>query len=390
MICDKTILDLTCGHQTPFYLYDMPLLEETLAAAKKAYADREDFKLHYAVKANTCAPILELVRQSGLGADTVSGGEIEAALRAGFPAKRIVFAGVGKTDGDIRLALRKGVSCLNVESPEELEVINHIAESMGVKAPVALRINPDIDAHTHHYITTGVAENKFGIDMSRAEKTVRQALELSNIEFRGLHFHIGSQITDLTPYEVLCQRALELVNKLHNDGIECASVNFGGGLGIDYDNPGENPVPDFERYFEIFKRNAPVVEGRTYHFELGRAIVGQCGQLITRVLYVKKGINRKFAIVDAGMTELIRPALYQALHRVDNISAIDRAGDEQTYDIVGPVCESSDTFATEYSMPTTNRGDILAIRSAGAYGEIMSSHYNCRSLALSLFYNEQQ
>ena len=389
MIGDKTILDLTCGHQTPFYLYDIPLLEATLATAKKAMDGRDDFKLHYAVKANTCPTILETVRQYGFGADTVSGGEVECALRAGFPARRIMFAGVGKTDAEIRLALRKGIGCLNVESVEELEVVNKIAASMDVTAPVALRIYPDIDAHTHHYITTGVAENKFGIDISRARRAVDTATAMDHINFRGLHFHIGSQITDLYPYEVLCTRAIQLVDSLEADGIRCQVVNFGGGLGVDYDNPAQHPVPPFQEYFDIFKRLTPKVEGRTYHFELGRALVAQCGSLITRVLFVKQGLDRRFVIADAGMTELIRPALYQALHRIDNISAnVAERGAAQPYDIVGPVCESSDIFATEYPLPPTQRDDILAIRSAGAYGEIMASNYNCRTLAPSLFYTE--
>lgn len=369
---------------TPFYLYDMQLLRRTITAAKQAAIQRPDFNIHYAVKANPLPEILRAMAQAGFGADTVSGGEIIRAIDAGIPASKIVFAGVGKTDAEIKLALEKGVAMLNAESQEELEIIASIARDMGKIAPVSLRINPDIDAHTHRFITTGLQENKFGIDKTIAIDVVKSVVDNPWLDFRGLHFHIGSQITTMEPYRVLCERALKLVKHLEEISIDVPELNFGGGLGVDYDSPGQNPVPAFDEYFGVFARLLPRVQGRRYHFEPGRSLTAQCGSLITRVLYVKKGLSRKFAIVDAGMTELIRPALYGAHHSIENLSA-HPASPCANYDVVGPVCESADVFATNITLPITHRGDVLAIRSAGAYGQTMSSNYNCRSLRPAVF-----
>lgn len=365
---------------TPFYYYDLALLDATIAEAlgQARRAGGDLFKVHYAVKANANADILRRVALAGMGADCVSGGEVEAALRAGIPAHKIVLAGVGKTDDEITLAVTAGIGALNVESMPELECISEIATRLGMTANVALRVNPNIDAHTHHYITTGLDENKFGIDLRHLPAVIDAATTLSGIRLVGLHFHIGSQITDLTPFAILSERINGLVGDLASKGIDLRTINVGGGLGIDYDNPEENFMPRFQEYFTIFAENLKLPEGTEVHFELGRAIVGQCGSLISRVLYIKEGVDRKFAILDSGMTDLIRPALYEAYHKIVNITSPDRVTD--VYDIVGPICESSDVFGTDRSLPQLQRGDMVAILSSGAYGEAMASQYNLRSL----------
>lgn len=370
---------------TPFYLYDMSLLSETISAVKAAAAAPE-FKVHYAMKANAEMPILEAVRDAGFGVDTVSGGEIRRALECGFPAEKIVYAGVGKTDSEIDLGLQAGIGCFNVESIEELEIIAERSERLGIQANVALRVNPDIDAHTHHYITTGLAENKFGISLSMLDRAIDIANNSKWLRLNGIHFHIGSQITDLTPYKILCDRINTLLERLEDKGVTFKSINVGGGLGIDYDHPHENPLPDFKAYFNVFSRNLRLRPGQEVHFELGRSIVAQCGSLITKVIYVKKGIEKKFVIVDAGFTDLIRPALYQAVHKIDNVTSASKV--TETYDIVGPICESSDVFVSEVSLPQTSRGDLLAILSAGAYGSVMAMQYNCRQLPGAVFLSQ--
>lgn len=367
--------------QTPFYYYDLDLLKATLAEVKRA-AHHPVFKVHYAIKANPNPRILEIIADAGLGADCVSGGEIRRALKAGFPARKIMFAGVGKTDDEIRLALRKGIGMFNVESEAELDVIIDIAREMGKTAPVAIRVNPNIDAHTHHFITTGTEDNKFGIDYELLAPVIAKCVDSDYIDLLGLHFHIGSQITINRPFELLCERINELVFEFGQQGIFFSSINVGGGLGIDYDNPDANPIPDFDSYFKIFARYLQSHDGQDIHFELGRAIVGQCGSLITRALYVKKGIRKRFAIVDAGFTDLIRPAFYQAYHPIENLTS-DRH--PERYEVVGPICESSDCFGENVLLPEVRRGDLIAIRSAGAYGEAMASQYNCRNLPGTLF-----
>lgn len=365
---------------TPFYYYDVKLLDATIDSVKQS-SNFPGFHVHYAVKANSNPEILKRIAASGLGADTVSLGEIKAAIDAGFPAPKIVFAGVGKTDEEISVALEYGIGCFNAESEPEIEAIETIAKKLGKKAPVALRVNPEIDAHTHHYITTGLAENKFGIAMSMLDKAIELCVESEWIDFKGLHFHIGSQVTDLAPFRILCDRINDLQKKYN--ALEIPSINVGGGLGIDYDDPDKHPIPDFEEYFKIFHENLKLRPGQQVHFELGRAIVAQCGSLITRVTYVKEGVDKKFIIVDGGMTALIRPALYQAHHKIENLTST--SPEEERYDVVGPICESSDTFGTDELLPLTKRGDLIAMRSAGAYGEVMASGYNCRALPGSLF-----
>jgi len=365
---------------TPFYYYDIALLRETLRAINNETAGYP-FQVHYALKANCNSKILNEIAKHGLGADLVSGGELIAASQAGFEAHRMNFSGVGKTDREIKLALEQGIGCFNVESIPELEVINHIAAGMGNQAPVAIRVNPDIDAHTHKYITTGTVDDKFGIPVEALPHVITRATSLPGIRLLGLHFHIGSQITDMEPYRMLCHTINKLIDSSEQQGTRFNIINVGGGLGIDYSSPDEHPIADFKSYFDIFKHNLRLREGQQLHFELGRAIVAQCGSLIARVTYVKENRHKKFIVLDAGMNDLIRPALYQARHAIQNLTAAGQeAAGWMSYDVVGPVCESSDTFGHDYRLPHTRRGDIIAIRSAGAYGESMASTYNMRPL----------
>lgn len=356
---------------TPFYFYDMKLLDRTLDAIIK---EKGDFHVHYALKANSNPEIVSHIAARGFGADCVSGGEIQRALDCGVPANKIVFAGVGKTDAEINLALRVGIGCFNVESAEEMQVISALAVKAGTVARIAIRVNPNIDAHTHANITTGLAENKFGINFEMLPATVNLAHSLPGVELTGLHFHIGSQILDNEPFERLCH----VINRLQTQ-VRVNHINVGGGLGIDYVAPDEHPIPDFGSYFDVFRRNLNLMPGQTLHFELGRSIVAQCGSLISRVVYIKHGTAKNFLICDAGMSELIRPALYQARHKIENLSEPADAPIEK-YDVVGPVCESSDVFGTDELLPVSCRGDLIAFRSAGAYGETMASNYNLRHL----------
>ena len=363
--------------ETPFYYYNADLLRETLQTIRTEAGKYNKFCVHYAIKANANPKILGIIRENGLGVDCVSGGEIEAAIKAGFPASKIVFAGVGKTDKEINLALDHDIFCFNVESIPELEVINELASAKSKIARIAFRINPDVGAHTHANITTGLAENKFGISMQDMDKVIDCALGMNHVKFVGLHFHIGSQILDMGDFIALCNRVNELQEKLYARQIIVEHINVGGGLGIDYAHPNRQPIPNFAEYFATYHKHLRLRPQQTLHFELGRAVVGQCGSLITRVTYVKQGTNKQFAIVDAGMTDLIRPALYQAYHKIENISSEEPV---EAYDVVGPICESSDVFGKAIDLNKVHRGDFLALRSAGAYGEIMASQYNCRQL----------
>ncbi len=376
MIKAKYPLDKFSEIQTPFYYYDLDLLRTTLDEIT-LHARKNDFHVHYAMKANVNSSVLKVIKEAGLGADCVSGGEVEAALNAGVTASKVVFAGVGKSDWEINLGLDNDIFCFNVESVPELEVINELAAAKNKCANVALRINPNVSAHTHHYITTGLSENKFGINMSDLDYVTSLFPSLKNVKLIGIHFHIGSQITDMTSFQGLCVRVNELQQYFITKNIKLEHINVGGGLGINYEHPNHFPIPDFEAYFKIFRDHLQLLEHQTLHFELGRAVVAQCGSLISRVLYIKQGSSKKFAILDAGFTELIRPALYQAYHRIENLSSDLPT---EAYDVVGPICESSDTFAKGFVLNETKRGDIIALRSAGAYGEIMASQYNLRKL----------
>ncbi len=369
-------IQLPEGMPTPYYYYDITLLENTLDAALKA-ASKHGYHIHYAIKANANPVLIRYISNKGLGADCVSGNEISRALECGFKANTIVYAGVGKSDHEIELALQSDIFCFNCESLPEIEVINEIAGRMKKTAQIALRINPNVEAHTHHYITTGIEENKFGIYLYDLKRVMTAVLQMPNIRLIGLHYHIGSQITDMTVFRGLCLRANEIQQQMKEHGLLLPYINFGGGLGIDYDNPEKNDIADFEAYFNTFAQFFEPMPHQEIHFELGRSIIAQCGSLISKVLYVKEGKNRKFIILDAGMNNLLRPALYQAFHKIENISSHLT---EEKYDVVGPVCESADCFGKDLSLNATRRGDIIVIHSCGAYGEAMESRYNLRNI----------
>ena len=371
--------------QTPFYYYDTELLRQTLRTINEEAGKHEGFVVHYAVKANANPRLLRIIREAGLGADCVSGGEIEASVKAGFPASKIVYAGVGKSDWEINLGLDNDIFCFNVESIPELEVINELAAQKGKVARVAFRLNPNVGAHTHANITTGLAENKFGIAMRDMLTVIAEAECMANVKFVGLHFHIGSQILDMGDFQALCNRVNELQDELERHPIHVEHITVGGGLGVDYEHPNRLPIPDFKAYFDTYAKKLKLRNGQTLHFELGRAVVAQCGSLITRTLYIKEGATKKFAIVDAGFPDLIRPALYQAYHKIENITSEEPI---ESYDVVGPICESTDVFAKQTDLNGARRGDLMAIRSAGAYGEIMASQYNCRKLPIGYMSDE--
>ncbi len=371
---------------TPFYYYDLGLLRQTLDALKKA-VDKYGYNVHYAVKANANPRILQVISSYGFGADCVSGYEVERAVECGFPASKVVYAGVGKSDAEIISSLKLDIFCFNCESLQELEIINELAGKMGKVARVALRLNPGIDAHTNKCINTGLADSKFGIDFNKMEETVKFALQLKNLKLVGLHFHIGSQILDPEPYRLLCLRSNEMQEKLAKMGVELPEINLGGGIGVDYYNPDQNPIPDFETFIESIHSNLAVKPGQSVHFEFGRAVVGQCGTMVSKVLYIKPATQTTFAIVDAGFTDLIRPALYGSYHKIENLTSGSSETDK--YDVVGPICESTDVFDKGITLPKTSRGDLLAFRTAGAYGEIMASQYNLRKLP-NVYYSENQ
>lgn len=379
----KQLLSRFQQFETPFYFYDIELLRSTLFALQKA--NRYGYHVHYAVKANSNSRILAEIKASGLGVDCVSGNEVKLTLANGFDASSIVLAGVGKTDKEIRLALESGIFSLNVESLPELEVIDQLASAMGRRARVSIRINPEVEAGTHHYITTGTKENKFGISSTELLVNLDRIRLAKALDFIGLHYHIGSQITDLERFRTLTARVNALQHELISRGVSVPHLNVGGGLGIDYLQPDAAPIPDFEQYFKVFHENLKPLPGQEIHFELGRSIVGQCGSLISRVVFMKESGTINFLILDAGMTDLMRPALYQAVHSIQNLSS---EAPTAVYDVVGPICESSDTFAKGLALPATKRGDLIAIRSAGAYGETMRNNYNARDFA-AVYYSDE-
>ena len=382
----KTIfpIDIFKHCETPFYYYDLELLKATLREMK-SHVKGLPYKVHYAVKANANPRILHEIREAGLSIDCVSGGEIVAALAAGFKGDAIAFAGVGKTDREIALGINHDIFCFNVESLPELDVINEIAATKGKKANVALRVNPNIDAHTHKYITTGLSENKFGINLSLLPSVFQEIKVSPHVKLIGIHAHIGSQITDMSAFRNLAIRINEIQDELEQVGLQVENLNLGGGLGIDYYHPNHLPIAAFDNYFAVFNKLLQLRPGQRVHFEPGRSVVAQCGSLISRVLYVKEGETRKFAILDAGFTELIRPAMYDAYHRIENISSDEPV---ELYDVVGPICESSDVFGKDVELNRAHRGDFIALRSAGAYGEVMASQYNCRKLPTA-YYSDQ-
>jgi diaminopimelate decarboxylase len=376
---DNHIIEKFKALTTPFYYYDLDILRSTLDVVKKE-ADNSGFKVHYAVKANSNPRILKIISSYGLGADCVSWNEIAAAINAGFSSSEIVFAGVGKTDKEIEAALKENIFCFNCESIQEIEVINELAIKQNKSARIALRINPYIDAHTHKYITTGIEESKFGINTWELDEVIKRISFLKSIKLIGIHFHIGSQITRTSVFKSLCTRINELQEWFASRSVNLEIINVGGGLGIDYENP--DKPPQFQDHFSLLNEFIDLLPGQKLHMEPGRSITGQCGSLISKVLFIKNGRNTLFAIIDAGMTDLIRPALYQAHHKIENLTS---DGNIYRYDVVGPICESADTFAKFIELPETRRGDVIAIRSAGAYGEVMASRYNLRDLPPSVF-----
>lgn len=367
--------------ETPFYYYDIELLNQTIKAIQTEI-EGNPFYVHYALKANTNTRLLQEISKQGFGADCVSGNEILKAIESGFNPEHIAFAGVGKTDKEIEIALDNNIFSFNVESIPELHAINTLAANKNKTAKIALRINPNVDAHTHKYITTGLNENKFGLEEENIPEVLELLPSLTSLKLIGLHFHIGSQITELSSFKNLCAKINQLQTHFESKKIWLEHINVGGGLGIDYESPNKYPIANFSNYFKLFSSYLNLRDGQTLHFELGRSVVAQCGTLISRVTYLKEGIKKNFVIIDAGMTDLIRPALYQAFHHIENLTSNKK---QCAYDIVGPICESSDTFAKEFELNKTQRGDIVAIRSAGAYGEVMASQYNCRDIAKSYF-----
>jgi diaminopimelate decarboxylase len=371
--------------ETPFYYYDMEVLSQTLQACHNASA-KYGFHVHYALKANFNSKVLDMIQSFGFGADCVSGGEVKAAIEHKFNNTQVVFAGVGKSDKEINLALDANIFCFNVESVQELHIINDLAKAKNKTAKVAIRINPNVDAHTHHFITTGLDENKFGINTWQLDDVIIALRACSNIQFLGIHFHIGSQITDMEVYKSLCIRINEIQDWFEDHGFPVKVLNAGGGLGVDYHKPDTNTISDFESYFKVFKDFLNVKPGQEVHFELGRALVAQCASLISRVLYVKNGQKKNFLVLDAGMTELIRPMLYQAYHEIENLTQNSEPNTQNLqYDVVGPICESTDCFRKDVELPESFRGDLIAVRTAGAYGEVMASGYNLRDRVQSVY-----
>jgi diaminopimelate decarboxylase len=368
---------------TPFYYYDLDALRKTLEACRTE-ASKYGFHVHYAMKANFNPKVLDTIQSYGFGADCVSGNEVKAAIEHGFGKDKVVFAGVGKSDREINLALDADIFCFNVESVQELYIINDLAKAKNKTASVAIRINPNVDAHTHHFITTGLDENKFGINTWQLPDVIKALKECSNLQFLGIHFHIGSQITDMEVYKNLCTRINEMQDWFNDHGFEIKMLNTGGGLGVDYHNPDTNNISDFESYFKVFSQFLNVKPGQEVHFELGRALVAQSASLISRVLYVKNGLKKNFLVLDAGMTELIRPMLYQAYHLIENLSQAESETIVR-YDVVGPICESTDCFQKDVELPQSYRGNLFAVRTAGAYGEVMASGYNLRDIVGSIY-----
>ncbi|BAN24300.1 diaminopimelate decarboxylase [Caballeronia insecticola] len=364
---------------TPLYVYS----RDALTRAYRAYADAcagRRATVHVAVKANSNLAVLNVFARMGAGFDIVSSGELARVLAAGGRAENTVFSGVGKSVAEMREALEAGVKCFNVESIPELHALNEVAKSLGKKAPVSLRVNPDVDAKTHPYISTGLKSNKFGVAFADARATYAQAHAMPNLDVVGIDCHIGSQITEISPYLDALDKLLDLVEQIEADGMSIRHVDVGGGLGITYDDETPPDIGDFVKTLlaHIEKRGHGE---REVYFEPGRSLVGNAGVLLTRVEYLKPGEEKNFAIVDAAMNDLARPAMYGAFHRI--VPVVKRDGKAHTYDIVGPVCESGDWLGRDREL-AVEPGDLLAIRSAGAYGFVMSSNYNTRPRAAEI------
>lgn len=384
MMFSKALTEKFKTRKTPFFYYNLDVLDRTLDEVKK-HGLSKGYHVHFAMKANNNRRILERIRKAGLGVDCVSGGEIKHAIDCGFKPSQIAFAGVGKTDEEIRTGLQNDIFSFNCESLQEMEVLNALAAEARKTANIAIRLNPNVEAKTHKYITTGLSENKFGVNPQNLPEFFEKLPGWKNLELTGIHFHIGSQILDTQPFVDLCKKVNEFQDYFEEKGITLQHINVGGGLGIHYDSPDNDDIPDFELFFGIFEENLELRSGQQVHFELGRSIVAQCGSLVSRVLYIKEGATTDFAIIDAGMTELIRPALYDADH---NVHVLNEGRPWKKYDVVGPICESSDTFRRGVEIPEVKRGDLVAIRSCGAYGQVMSSDFNLRERAATVYSDE--
>ena len=369
--------------KTPFYFYDLDLLDKTILSLKESLDP--NYSVYYAIKANNNSKIIKLIKDHDLGIDAVSGEEINKSLNNSIKPKKIVFAGVGKTKDEIIFAIRKKIYLFNCESFDEISLIDKISNELNVKTKIAIRLNPNIDSRSHKYIKTGMFDSKFGIQIDHLDEILEKIKKLNHIDLKGYHFHLGSQIDDLGVFRKLCKVSNEINIHLKNKNFNITDINLGGGLGINYKEPDLNLIPDFKSYFQIFKRNLIYFDNQKIHFELGRSIVGQSGSLFSSILYLKKSFNKHFIIIDAGMTELIRPALYNAQHHIENLSSNKK---EIKYDVVGPLCESSDTFAKDYYLNQSKIGDLIVIRSSGAYGEVMSSNYNLRKKVKAYYSNE--
>lgn len=381
----RQVADKLQQKETPFYFYDLGLLERTLDTLTTEAA-KYGYTIHYAIKANCDPRVVETIRRYGVGIDCASGNEVKCAIEAGFDPKKVVYAGVGKRDKEIRYAIDHDIFCINCESLEEMHVIDRIAAEAGRKVTVGVRVNPDIDPKTNHCIDTGQADCKFGISYEEVQSKVSEILSLEHLDVRGIHLHIGSQIRNFDVYNELCDKVNAIVGNLVSLGYNFEFVDVGGGLGINYDCPESEPVPDFARVFELVNSNLKV-GGRPVHFEFGRSIVGECGELITRVLYNKTtATGRKLLIIDASMTELIRPMLYGAYHNIENITSGSEQNDR--YTVVGTACESTDVFDENITLPITRRGDLLTVKSAGAYGMSMASRYNQHDLPGAVYSDE--
>lgn len=373
------------AHETPFYLYDMALLRQTLETLAHE-SEKYGYKVHYAIKANYDDRLLGIIREFGLGIDCASGNELRKAVEAGFDSDGIVYAGVGKRDKELRYAIEQGILAINCESIEELVTVDRLAAEAGRKARVALRINPDIDPRTNRCIDTGQADSKFGIPYEQVLAEAAAIRSLEHLDIGGIHLHIGSQIRELHVFEQMCRKVNGIVLDLEKAGFDLRFVDVGGGLGVDYDVPENEPIPNFASLFSIV-HNHLSIGGREVHFEFGRSIVAQCGELITSVLFTKTtATGRKLLVVDASMTELLRPALYGAYHNIENITS----GEEvcEKYTVVGTACESTDVFDENVGLRRTRRGDLLTIKSAGAYGMSMASRYNLHDLPGAVYSDE--
>ena len=381
----RQVADKLAKYETPFYLYDIELLNQTLESLM-SIANKYSYKIHYAIKANYDARLLQIIRKYGVGIDCASGNEVRCAIEAGFDPKSIVYAGVGKRDKEIRYAIEQNILAINCESIEEIDLVNELAAEAGKVVNIALRVNPDIDPKTNHCIDTGQADSKFGISYEEILSSVEHIRSLKNVLVIGMHIHIGSQIRELHVFENMCNKVNVIVENLTSLGFELEFVDVGGGLGVNYDMPENEPIPNFASVFAIIKQHLKV-GNREVHFEFGRSIVAQCGELITKVLYNKTtATGRRLVIVDGSMTELIRPALYGSYHNIENITS--EADQRLKYTIVGTACESTDVFDENVSLPITKRGDLLTIKSAGAYGMSMASRYNQHDLPGAVYSDE--